>query len=468
MPESMHPNGRGADQPRMRSNPSGRHLRWRTFAAVALALAGCDEHVGCAPVLTGEAGQLELVDQTLVVDAADRLHGVRALVEGSRFCPELGCAEDVPGCVVDEDDDERVPPDDVRACYADAIDGPVTVDGPCVIADAPGELDWRFTAQPCPADASGYQPGDDRLRLPIVAAAQLQPWLQSPGDGFAVRELVDEDGGPFPDDAQLAPGRTAYVLADTPVHLAIVLAHPDHGEPVAWNPSDWTASPGGDVTALELDAWGVLRVVLPSGAAIEPSLDRDALALPIGRIEAVDPADIVSLEIVVGYARDDEAPDGHRMPIGARAVARTADDRVVYGVPAEWEVTRGALPLWRDAALQWDPDFTALMDRDGRGCHEPADHPTTYRAEVVARWGTLEHTRPIEWTEAAADDGVLGTLKEWFGNDDHDDADSCEGPGFGDEGCGCRQGEPGAAPLLALGLVLLGLRARRRQSGAPS
>lgn len=448
----------------MRS-PRTRH-RW--IGTAALLLFGCDEHVGCEPVLRGEAQQLEFDDQTLVVGAADRMHDARALVEGSRFCPQLACVEDVPGCTID-DDGTRLSEQDVRACYESTIAGPVTQEGNCVVADAPGELDWTLALRDCDARARGYEPAPERLRLPIVDAAALQPWLQSTGDGFAVRELVAKDGGELPIEPQLVAGETAYVLADATVHFSVVLAHPMSDQPVAWNPPAWSVSgvddDGGDVP-VAFDAWGVVALALPAGTAVELTLHRDAVELPIGRVEAVDADDIASLEVVAGFLPDDEAPDGHRMPIGARAIARTADDRVVYGLPVEWSVTEGALPLWRDDELQWDPDFTALEDRDGRGCHEPPEERTIYEAEVVATWRTLEASAELEWTEEKVDEGFLEMVAEWFKGEDWDAAETCEGPGFPEPGCGCSTDNRGGLPLVALALLVA--TRRRRQSAAPS
>lgn len=456
--ERMHPVGCSIDDHDMR--PALR----RALSVAALLLVACDEHVGCTPELQGENGQLVFHDETLVVGAADRMHSVRAIVEGSSFCPTLGCVGDVPGCTIDEDDDVRLPEDDVRQCFTSTIDGPITIEGTCVRADAPGMLDWQLAPRTCPANGQGYAPTAERLRLPIVDGAALQPWLQSTGDGWAMRELVDETGGKFDGRPQLALGNTAYVLADHTVHFAVVLTHPSATDPVAWDPREWsvtTLADDGSTPAAELDAWGVVALALPADAKVELTLHRDALALPLGRVEAVAESAIDSLEIVVGFIGDEDAPDGHRTPVGARAIARTADDRIVYGVPVEWSITKGALPLWRDDELQWDPDFTALADRDSRGCHPPPDEATTYRVDLLATWGELEDRDEIEWTEPKTDESTLEKIAEWFkGGEDWDAADTCAGPGFPSDGCGrCDTNGGGAAPLAIL--VVLALRRRR-------
>ncbi|HET6585201.1 MAG TPA: hypothetical protein VFG69_17205, partial [Nannocystaceae bacterium] len=343
-------------------------FRPRSLVALgALVLVACHEHVGCTPVLTGEESQLQFHDVVLVADACDRVHGVRALVTGSRFCPTIGCHPDVPGC---GEDDDALTSDEVRACYDDTIAGPVeATDDGCIVAMAPGELDWSFTPVDCPAAANGYVPAADRLRLPIVAVDEVTAWLEAPGDAFAMRELVTATGDPFPDDAQLGPGREALVLADVRVPFAVVLGHPDQPDPVAWNPDAWTiVADGVDV---EWKAHGVVELALSAGAAVELAIHRadDDVTIPVGRVRGIAADAIATLDLVVGFARDDESRAGHSAPIGARAIARTSDGAPVWGVPIEWQVTRGALPVWRDADLPWSADYVALMDRDGRACH---------------------------------------------------------------------------------------------------
>jgi MYXO-CTERM domain-containing protein len=437
----------------------------RSLVAVgALALAACHEHVGCTPVLTGEMSQLQFHDVVLVADACDRMHGVRALVTGSRFCPTLGCHPDVPGC---GEDDDALTSAQVRACYDDTLAGPVeTTDDGCIVAMAAGELDWSFTPIDCAATTTGYMPAADRLRLPIVAVDEVTAWLEAPGDAFAVRELVTATGESFPDDAQLGPGREALVLADVRVPFAVVLGHAQHADPVAWNPDQWTIAADAEDADLEWKAHGVVELALPAGASVELAIHRaaDDAMIPVGRVRAVAADEIATLDVVVGFVRDDDASDGHRAPIGARAIARTAEGAPVWGIPVEWEVTEGALPVWRDADLPWSSDYVALMDREARACHVPPEHATTYDAAIVARWGEFEVEAPMRWREEAVDESAAAEIKEWFTGEDHENAEACEGPGFPSEGCSCAssRSRPGSPALALLVLAALGLRARRR------
>jgi len=436
------------------------------FAVLGLGLVGCHEHVGCTPALTGEASQLQFFDVTLVASACDRIHGVRAIVEGSRFCPVLACHPEVQGC---GEGDDALTSAQVRACYDDEAAGPIERDDDgCIVAVGEGELDWAFTPVECAATASGYAPGPDRLRLPIVAAAEITAWLEAPGDAFAVRDLIGSDGAEFPADAQLGPGREALVLADMRVPFAVVLGHPDHAEPLAWNPNAWTIEAVGADVEVEWSTWGVVELALPADATVDLALRRqdDDLVIPIGRVRAIEAAAIGSLEVIVGFVPDDEALEGHRAPVGARAVARTDDGEPVWGVPVEWEVTRGALPVWRDAELPWSTDYVALLDRDARACHAPPEEETVYEAEIVARWGDFEGEAAMRWREEPVDESAAEEIKEWFTGEDHEDAEACEGPGFPGAGCSCSSAPPGANALglaLMLGALMLGLSRRRRR-----
>jgi hypothetical protein len=133
------------------------------------------------------------------------------------------------------------------------------------------------------------------------------------------------------------------------------------------------------------------------------------------------------------------------------------------GAEVEWEVTEGALPIWRDAELAWDPDYIALMDREGQACHAPPDKPTEYVATIVARHGELEATEQMRWIEQPPDEGAGEEVKEFFTGEDHESSELCEGPGFPVAGCGCDVGRRTRAPAVALCFVaVLVLRRRRR------
>jgi MYXO-CTERM domain-containing protein len=436
------------------------HLRC-AIAMLGLGLLGCHEHVGCTPALTGEASQLQFFDATLVASACDRIHGVRAIVAGSRFCPVLACHPDVPGC---GDGDDALTSAQVAACHDAVLAGPIEYDDDgCMVAIDEGELDWSFTPIACAANAEGYAPAADRLRLPIVAADEITAWLETPGDAFAVRDLIGADGAPFPDDAQLGPGREALVLADARVPFAVVLGHPDHAEPVAWNPDAWTIEAVAGEVELEWSAWGVVELALPAGTTVDLALRRmeDDLVVPVGRVRAIEATAVASLDVIVGFVPDDEAPESHRAPVGARAVARTHDGAPVWGIPVQWEVTQGALPVWRDAELPWSTDYVALLDREARACHAPPERETVYEATVVAHWGEFAAESAMRWREEPVDESAAEEIKEFFAGEDHEDADACEGPGFPEEGCSCASSRPNALGLALGVVVVLALRRRR-------
>ncbi len=455
----------------MRRLPAPRHAppRRRIRYALALAVLGCvacDEYLGCTPVLTSEEGQLQFEESQIVVGACGRLRGPGPLLVGSRWCPLIGCHPEVPGC---EEDQVRLPSASVVECFEQRVEGPVARDGDCIVIEGAGTFTWHFDPVACPANDVGFVPIPDRLRLPSVAVEDVIGHFDSPGDAWARRNLHPGPFESFPEDAQLGPGIVAYVLGDTSVSLALVLAHPDHAEPVGWQPVDWTpVVEGDDGTPIDhaFSPDGLLTLTLSAGQVATVALERDGDRIEVGTIEGVDAASVASLEIVVGYRRTDDG--GFDVPIGARAVARRADGAVVWGVPVQWEVTAGAFPLWRDETPEWGPEYVALMDEEGRGCHPPPKNSRTYEAALAVRWNDLEDEIELTWRERAPDRGVLETIADWFTDDDHENSPLCQGPGFpAEDGCACRSGH-GGGPVRALGFfgIALWLRRHPRSSGA--
>lgn len=442
-----------------------RRRRRSALRAAGLGLlfaAGCDEYVGCAPVLTTEAGQLELHDQVVTVGACRRLRAPAPLVEGARWCPAVQCHPDVPGC--ENDDDEKLPDEVVAACFETTLSGPVEAEDPCLRMTGPGQAVWTFTARDCPARDVGYAPEDDRYAWSIVAWEEVDAHFESPGDAFARDGLVDGNGDPLPTEDALAPGDVAQVLADVEVPLAVVLRHPEHDAAVGWNPEDWDAavtdSSGGDV-AVRWEPSGVAWVradAAAQGTVVVSRSDDPSRTWTVGTVRGVAEANLVELEVVVGHAppqgEDGEGPPGP--PAGARAVLRTGDGTPVYGAPVRWTVTDGALPLWRDETMPWTGDYVALAERDGAACHDAPDQTLELEAAVEARFGPLSDRATMTWIVEPPDAGLLQGLAELFGRgpEPPPQSERCAGPGF-DElgGCGgCRQGSGGAPALLLLPL----------------
>jgi hypothetical protein len=449
--------------PRIRTRVSP----WRIAAALALLAAACDDHIGCVPVLRTEAGELELHETGAVAGACRRLREPGPLLVGTRLCPRLECGEDVAGCA--DADGEKIDSARVAACFSGAVSGPAALDGDCLVADGPGEITWTFTAQPCAARLDGYAPADDRLVLPAVDLVGVTAHLESPGDAFAVRSLVAADDGPLPEEPRLLPGEVAHVVADTEVPLAVVLRHPDHGQPVAWNPDAYTLEVetiAGADASVRFDALGVATIALPSASTARLALRRGDAVVPVGDVTGVAASDLVSLEIVAGFLPPREEGEGHGPPAGARAVLRTAEGTPVYGAEVEWAVEDGALPLWRDADRGWPADYVALADEEGRTCADPPKRTGTRRATVSAAFGDLSADVELSWSEPGEENPVLSQIAEFFGRDGDERSPHCEGPGFG-SGCGCRT-DDARGPGLSITLLLLawaGFSRRTRRSG---
>jgi hypothetical protein len=446
-----------------------RPMRWarnfhRPLGVALLLLAACDDYIACTPVLKSELGQLELQAYDVVHGTCQLLREPAPLLVGTRWCPVLGCDPGQAGCVVDEETGRRLEPDDVAACFDHTIDG-ATADGPCLVVEAPGELRWTFTPTSCPAqNAFGYDPQVDSLVLPVVETAEVFAHLDVPGDAFARRSLVGADGQPLPTALQLAPGAVAHVLAGQAVELAVVLTHPDLGD-VGWNPPAFALHATVDDTErpIELDAWGVMGVTLDAGEHMELWLERGDETLAVGEVEGVAAEELTALEVIPGFTGNEDDPG---IPFGARAVA-WAGDRFVYGVPVDWTVTEGVLPLWRDPERPWGPDYVALVDEDGLRCHAPPNERKRYVARLRASYGELEAEATLRWIEEPQEEGsveqeVLASLK----GEGAARSPLCEGPGFASEGCGCHSGRDGRLGALMLLVLGWGLRRTGRSYGS--
>ncbi|MBL4686838.1 MAG: hypothetical protein JKY37_19730 [Nannocystaceae bacterium] len=440
------------------------------FALVGVG--ACDEYVGCAPVLTTQDGQLEFHDQAITVGACLRLRHPAPLLEGARWCPAVRCGTDVEGC--EDDDDEKIPDAAVAACFDSELSGPVLEESPCLRMSGPGEASWVFTAVPCAASDRGYAPASDHIEWSVLSVDEVSAHLQSPGDAFALRSLLDVNGDPLSDGDALAPGDIAHAVAGSPVPFAVVLRHPDHDAAVGWNPTNWeieVEATTGPAPKVEFEDLGLLTVTIDAGAEARISIvpGPDAMVqrtIEVGVVAGVAAEDLVSLEVLAAYAPAPEDSDLVHGPVaGARAIVR--DDRgvAVYGAEVTWSVLDGALPVWRDASIAWTADYVALAERDGASCHEPPERSQRYDATIEAQLGDLSGLASVSWTELPPESGLFGGLGELF-SDPPGDSENCLGPGFpAAGGCSCTTSDRSPVGLGVFVLLALGL-ARRRRAGA--
>ncbi|MCB9780601.1 MAG: hypothetical protein H6742_18685 [Alphaproteobacteria bacterium] len=390
---------------------------------ILLALSACDRTAAS-------------VDESLVFFAPDVSADALAagfsagqpLLVGSRICGDLS----------GRDQDAALSATQVAACYAQSVGGGATLDADgCLQIDGAGEIEWALTSLGCTADELGFAPVDDRFRFSAVDGADVAAtWDFWAERGVEEGQLVID--GAVPDDWLPGEGEALQVVAEEATAVPVGL-FTGEGEQVAWVPDEAT------LDGATLDRAGVglddNRVVatLAAGQAADVVLDLHGVHGAIGTVVGVDPADVVSIEIVPAYYPD----DAWRTPAGARAVLRTADGAPVFGAPVTWDVTKGALnvqPVSEDLAT----DLIQLGD----DCVKPGKRTGTRSAVVTAAWADLSATATLSWTQPDDLAAVLGEAELQQADENWVRPETCVG------GCGCAGAGPAAGWLgLLLGVV---------------
>lgn len=205
-----------------------------------------------------------------------------------------------------------------------------------------------------------------------------------------------------------------------------------------------------------------LTLTVPAGSEADLTFVVAGQSIALGRVLAVDPADLDDLDVVVGYGHEvvDDAPDLH-VPFGVRAVLRDRDGDLVYGAPVTWEVEDGAFPIlaiedWADETIDRVGEYVVLYDYASETspvCFAPPLLGTSeYAGRVVARHAGLSAAAEFTWTVSADSVDAQG-----------DPSPRCEGPGFAPGACGCTSTpRSGDAIVVAVTLLLVGSRRRRR------
>lgn len=414
---AMDPSAVRGDQRKVvttRPNPAA-------FAAVLVLFAGCD-----ADLLT-ERGQIRVESE----DPRGFFVSGQGIAEQSIVC--LGSTRH-PGDLLDAFGGE--PEDDLGACYDERIVGPASVDADgCLVLDTPGTVDVEFDRRPCAIDGDF---GDDRLRFDVLALDEVRGAFEYavPFDAALLEryDLVAEDPSSTP-GWLAAVGEPVLVIEDLFDGVTTTVVRSDRPEAVAVTAphAGATVVAGTPTIHVDTEPSPDIGVDARAGDVFHVTLSLPAGTLDVGEVHVVartEAADLVLAPAILRLAGEDEF-----LGLGAEAVARDHDGRLLREPPVSWSVVRGDVELEPrdddDDGIEDPAWWTSIADD---GCDRVA--AGTWRSAVLAgEMDDLRETVEVRWR-------------------------CIEG---GDQGCGCfvdgRRGSPLAAMVL---VVLMLLRTRRR------
>ncbi|MDP2306305.1 MAG: MYXO-CTERM sorting domain-containing protein [Pseudomonadota bacterium] len=393
------------------------------YPVLLVLLAACG-----APGFETDTGQLSISDPEVIDIQADD-GGPSPFLAGMELCPEISANLDTGS-----DDDY-----DALACFNQAFEGPVTLVGECLAFEAPGVVDWTFTARArgCPGNDFGYVPTDDHVAIEVLAAADVEGHLP-----MLLEEFVEDAEGQAgvavtrPDGWRIADGATWRIVAEQAFNLQPRLRTRADGAAVAWK--DGTLVSGGGATVVAQGELGVYRVFTTLGETSTLSLEVGGESIRVGQVEGVPVSAVASLEIAMVQVQS--AAAGTSSPFAARAVVRDAAGELVMGAPVRWSFTPLLLVSGADSLP--GPDYVVFSDQ----CTDPASTFGEQRARLTASVGLVSDGVDVVWTprtEASPQEG-------WVASED------CQ-----TSACGCTTGGPTQGGLAML-LGLLALVRRRR------
>ncbi|MDC0717389.1 DUF4185 domain-containing protein [Nannocystis bainbridge] len=407
------------------------------MASCAVVFTACDP-----PEMISERGDFRLSVDDLDLRGdylADTYWEAPYLVlTGTRICPQLACdaCPDAATC-----DDAGV-----------HASGPVTADGGCFVAAAPGEVVWTVDAT---CGAPGQPP--DRVTMRVVDPAEVEaraaPWL----DGMVMRHAVRDNPivTTFGADWLESLPRELKLVAGQQLEVGVNLFERGTRHVVARQsePAEvtWTTTRGRPPITYPSEH---LAIVTFEGTEAEATFNFAGHSWPLARITGVAADTVTSLELAGAYLvlEDSDAPLIGRtsVPFGARAVARDAGDDLVFGLPVTWSVAGGDIAYIPELT---QPEQIVLAD----DCVAPEEREGPRELVLRGSLGDMSASLEFSWagTREVTPLNFVPVDSDW------QPPATC----LAAEGCGCRSTEPGAPALLLLGLLGLG---RRRRSAARS
>ncbi|MFZ6181447.1 MYXO-CTERM sorting domain-containing protein [Nannocystis pusilla] len=396
--------------------------------------------LGCTGA-NSEEGQMHVSLAPLFYSAVNQPSGLRAL-QGSTVCFDAG--------LPDSPDDGGF--DGIEGCFDMAIAGVPFVDADCVTLDGPSgvQVDYTPRADCAIEEAELFL---DRFRVEVVPVDGLRARLE-----WHLEHLAEHFGERLTSrPADLIPG------ADEPLRLVpdFTVGFPVNvidaaGERVGWDLSQGRVletKGGGPARPLALleDTDVLWPVRVGPGETSTITLEVAGAVLPVATVVATPAEAAASLEIVAALAD---------APLGARAIVRDAEGRVLVGAPVTWSLVEGELALTTISEFT-PPEYTMIAD----DCAPPPTAPESRRAVLRAQLGALSDELEIEWTvkppEETSDEPFSPDPACQRGTGRADDG------GLGDRGCNCATGpQDGRAGWAWLAALTWMIGRRRRTSPA--
>jgi hypothetical protein len=353
--------------------------------------------VACT-VAESEEQTLDLSTQPLFYSAAEPFVSGSRVLEGSRACLSIDGVLVGDRWWIDSPFDQ---------CYAVTLDGESIEHGACVTLDVPGEIVYDYAPlATCPIDDIADLIIPDRYRLQVVASDGLRGRLEWYNEAAAERWLSPGPRGSFPSNWIPPAGAPLRLVPGVDVPFAVNVVDVA-GLRAAWSLEQGhvlESRDGGPTRELFSirDYEGYFRVDIDEGEQSTLVLELPGVELPVAEVVATPADTATSIEIVVGYGAQED-PERWTGPMGARAIVRDADGRIIVGTPVEWRLTEGHLAMGPlDAELGTPPEYLALED----DCEPPPEAPETRCAVLEATLddGRLSGRVELEWTALPDDE----------------------------------------------------------------
>jgi hypothetical protein len=338
----------------------------------ALALAGC-----AAEVYTLN---YELRLESPDVKVLGALNVPSPLLSGTVMCPTIHCEGfDCPSDA------------QALACYHQSVDGDAFLDGGCLHLGGQGDVLWSFTPQACAASDAGYQPVYDDVLFRVLGTGRVH------AEATDIEDLVELFLDPgsqdaWPADWRAPAGQPLRIVEDEPFRLYPLIVENLTGLEVGWRLDDGEASTTGGIDA----RWN--PELLAIDLTLAPDEDGEVLfrvgdspAWPIREVTAVPHDAPASMQVVVGYYRDPLT--AKITPVGARAIVRDAEGRLVWGTPVRWTLDKGELAVGDPWIVLPGQDYVSLLDE----CLPPEELEGPQRATIRATYGDLTATADLAW-----------------------------------------------------------------------